>query len=256
MFGNTKQQAVDPDYSLPTKRRVIWEHGQDLATFLAASVVMNIFLAITAIVMAAVLIMIFNKPPVVLAEDQGYVYYRSTEVFKLRTNIIRTFLDVTTGKLLNINPGGYDISGLESFVSPKIIEAFAKTGREEAESRARTNKRQLWYIRDLRRYNDPKLKSYICVAIRGEKVNYEEVMSSNGQKDLKTTSYVSLILAYLEQVRPTPNNPWGLVLAGFYEEQDPEKAKALWLQTVDLTGSPDANNKVIEPARDSLIPKG
>jgi hypothetical protein len=255
IFGNARKQPADPSYNMPANRRVIWEHGQDMAVFLSTSVLLNIVFGLAVIIMAGVLVAIYSRPPYILTQDQGYVYYRSTEAFKMRSDMIRTFLDVVTTRLLDVNPGGYDISGIEHLVHPRVIEAFEKSEKEQADERIKLNKRQLWTIREMRRYYDPKRPQYLAIAVKGDKTTYEDIVTATGQRDVKTASATTFLMAYLDQVRPSSENPWGLVLIGFYEESDPTKIDNIWNSCVELTGSKDLQGNTILGPRQEYMPK-
>lgn len=254
MFGNARKQPVDPSYTLPAGRRVIWEHGQDLAVYLSISLALNVLFALAVLIMSMVLIGIYSKPPNVLTYDQGYVFYRGTDVYKLRTDMIATYLNVTTGTLLTINPGGYDVSKLDGLVASRISAMFANKFKQEQDAILATNRRELWRIQKIKRYYDPNLPNYIQIAIMGEKVKYEDIRTNSGLTDLKTTNLRTLYIVYLAQVTPTAQNPWGLFLDGIQEispNPDPDKPKAIWDKCVDLAGTKDLQGVVIkDPPKD------
>ena len=251
MFGNARKQPADPNYTVPSGRRVIWEHGQDLALFLSISVIFNILFVAAIVGMSMVLISIYQRPPYILTEAEGFVMYRNTEVFKLRVDMIRTFLDITTTRLLNINPGGYDVSGIEALTTPAVIKYYSGLAQQEAEARAKSNLRRIWQIKEIRRYYDKKLPQYLCVAVKGEKINYEQITTASGLKDIRTTSSTSLIIVYLSQTMPSPANPWGLILEGILavDDKDVAKAEAIWKSTTELQNGTDLAGRAILPAK-------
>lgn len=235
LFGNVRKQPADPSFNLPARRRVIWEHAQDLAVFLRVSVIFNILFFLTLLIVGVVLYTIVQRPPFVVDQDQGYVYYREKEAYKLRTELLRSFLKVTTESLLAYNPGSYGISGVEHLVDPKIVAVFTDAARKQAEIRTKFNRRQIWIIHEIRQYKDPKLPRFIAILIFGEKVTYEEVTTPDGVKTIKTNSVPTYIMTYLKQEVPSPQNPWGLFLTGIYEIEEKAKAKLYWDMSVPIT---------------------
>ncbi|MFH1066317.1 MAG: hypothetical protein V1746_00195 [bacterium] len=253
LFGQLRKQPADPAFNLPARRRVIWEHAQDLLIFLYTSVIFNVLFFVATFIMAVIIYVIFTRPPFMVKEDQGYVYYRDREAYKLRTDMIRSFLQVTTGGLLTFNPGGYDISGLEYTVGPRVLDAFGKAAREQAKTRTEANRRQLWTIREIRRYDDPRLTNYLGVAIKGEKTQYEEVVDENGLRIPKASSGTLVGIAYLEQVLPSPENPWGLRLIGYTEVTNTSQASLIWTQCRPIAGTPDLLGKTIQSPKDEYL---
>lgn len=252
---NTFDESDDPSASEPSAERAIrWEHGQDLRAYLTLSVILNVLFAFSLFVMAVVLMIIYSRPPFVVAQDKGKVYYRTSESFKLRTDIIKSFLTVTTGGLYTFDSSGYDPSGLDHLVDPAVLEAFAREARKQAELRINKKLRQIWVIREIKRYYDPDFSNLLCLAIRGEKANYEFTVTSSQQTDMKTTSMMTLAVAYVEQITPTPDNPWGMRLIGIYEVADPTDAQILWEQCVPLPGSTDSRGRTIRPPEGDELP--
>lgn len=250
LFGSVRKQPADPSFNLPARRRVIWEHAQDLAVFLRVNVIFNILFIISVVLVGVVVLVIVNRPPFVVNQDQGYVYYRNTEVYKLRTALIHSFVHATVAKLYTFSPGGYEIWGLESLISPQILEAFMKAARDEAEKRAEQKRRQFLSVREIRRYYDPKFDEFISIAVHGEKARFEEVITAEGTRELKADSGSFLIMTYLKEVVPSPENPWGLLLTGIFQvgEMSTGKAKLLWEASVPL-GIPQKDAKKFSPAQ-------
>src|SRR5262245_26575130 len=99
-----KTKLSDLEFHAASRRRYIWEFGADLERtngllFIACS------LMLVAVICPAVTVtVIFTRPPYILTEDEGYVMYRSTQVYRLDETRIKTYLDVVMGKLLTINP--------------------------------------------------------------------------------------------------------------------------------------------------------
>lgn len=235
LFGTVRKQPADPSFNLPARRRVIWEHAQDLSVFLRVSVIFNILFFLTLVIVGVVLYTIAQRPPFVVDQDQGYVYYRDKEAYKLRTELLRSFLKVTTESLLTYNPGDYGISGVEHLVYPEIVSTFTEAARKQADIRTKFNRRQIWIIREIRQYKDPKLPKFIAIPIRGEKVTYEEVTTADGLKTIKTSSEPTLLMTYLQQKVPSPENPWGLYLRGISEIAEKDKAKLYWDMSTPIT---------------------
>jgi len=228
MFGNARKQAADPSYQLPAKRRVIWEHGQDLAVFLSVSILVNILMALSLFVLCIVLIVIYDRPPYILAQDQGYVYWRTTEADQLRYDLVRTFCDVTTTTLYTINPGGYDLTPIVNMTSAKVIDAFQKHAAENGELTVNENHRRLWRIKEVKIDKNPPISGFITIACRGEMLDYQLTTTITGQQDAKVVSRETLLRCYLSVVPPTPINPWGLVLEGVQRYDSPDEIKDIW----------------------------
>lgn len=243
LFGTVRKQPVDPSFNLPARRRVIWEHAQDLAVFLRVNVLFNILFIVAVVLLGVVVAVIVNRPSYVINQDQGYIYYRNTERDKLRTSLLRSFLRVTTGGLYTFQPTGYRIDGLEGLVSHKVLTEFKKSAKKQSEARLKYNRRQLWEIRDIRRYFDPKFPQYISIAIQGEKANFEERVTADGLKEIKASSQPTLIMTYLEEVVPSPENPWGLALIGIFEVSEKQKTKLYWDASVPIGTAQEKGSK-------------
>lgn len=176
----------------------------------------------------------------------GIVFFRpfiwpSKNVNFSHPELLRSFLKVTTEDLLNYNSGDYDISHIKYLVSPKIIEIFTNVSKEQSSSRIKFNRRQIWTIHEMRLYYDPKFPQYIAVPLRGEKLTCEDIPSGNGFIT-KTSSEPTLMITYLQQKVPSPENPWGLFLVGICEVLEKDQAKSLWNMSVPIS---DAGKKQV-----------
>lgn len=230
MWNNASQSRVtDRSFSLPAKRRVVFEYFEDVQIANTLLSVLVGILALALLVESTVLALIFRRPPYILAEDSGYVMWRTTEVFRLRPDMVKSFLETMGSKMLTIQPGAYNLDSLVHHVYPHVIQALQqKVG--ENESRIQRKVRQLWTFLEARAYSDPTpaYHSYRCFIVRAEKSFYEEQLNDSGNPETRATSSIVYYLFYLEQCRPTPENPWGLKIWGFRELDSELESKKIW----------------------------
>lgn len=228
-------RVTDPSFLLPAKRRVLFEYFEDVQianTFL--SILVGI-LVLTLFVESIVLVLIFRRPPYILAEDSGYVMWRTTVVFRLRPEMVKSFLEMAGSKMLTIQPGAYNLDSLAHHVYPHVIQALQqKVGQNE--SRIQRKVRQIWTFLEAKRYLDPTpaYQNYRCFSIRAEKAFYEEQMNDSGNPETRATSSIVYYLFYLDQIRPTPENPWGLKIWGFREIDSELECKKIWESSIPL----------------------
>ncbi len=230
MWNNSSQSRVtDPSFALPMKRRVLFEYFEDVQI---ANTILSILIGILALALlieSIVLILIFRRPPSILAEDSGYVMWRTTEVFRLKPDMIKSYLETIGAKMLTIQPGAYHLDSLVHHVYPHVIQVLQlKVG--ENESRIQRKVRQLWTFLEAKRYQDPTpaYQPYRCFIVRAEKSFYEETINDSGNPETRATSSIVYYLFYLELLRPTPENPWGLKVWGFREIETELESKKIW----------------------------
>lgn len=228
-------QTMDPHFQLPTKRRVVFEYFEDVQIANTLLSILVGVLGIALLAQSAVLWVIFKRPPYILTQDQGYVMWQTTEVFRLKSDMIKSFIETVGSKLLTIQPGSYRLETLAHQVHPHVIQALQqKVGQNE--SRIQRKVRQLWNFLEARHYQDPTpaYQSYQCFSVRAEKAFYEEVSGEQGNPETRAHSTIVYYLFYLEQVRPTPENPWGLKVWGFRELESEIEAKKIWDASVEI----------------------
>lgn len=215
-------QPSDPT-GLPSKRRVIWEHGQDMALMNKGLLFALALCAGALALCAGVLLSIYTRPPVVLAQDEGYLMYRTTKKFRLDPDMLRAYCRVVLGGLYTITPGYTELSDLAGKVDGKIIEHFTKAVPEDLITAS--NQRRVYTLRDIRRYTDPKLPQYFTLAVRGERALYEYNPAAASPFRMSSENVVNVL--YLQEITPSPQNPWGLLMVGITIKRDAE-ASAVW----------------------------
>ncbi|MFZ5807249.1 MAG: hypothetical protein ACOY3I_08600 [Verrucomicrobiota bacterium] len=239
LFGSIRKQVADPTFNLPARRRVIWEHAEDLAVFLRVSIIYNVLFLLALSFVIVVLLVIINRPPFVINQDQGYVYYRDTESDKLRSSLVYTFLKVTTESLYNYSPGDYRIRGIEHLAIPRVIEIFTKAAKEQADERQKTNRRRMWVIRDMRRWKDEKFPQFIPIILLGEMVLQDERVGSDGIRVITSSSKSTYVMTYLKMVTPTPDNPWGLLMVGVSDLKEQQQPQLIWEGSSPISNTDD-----------------
>lgn len=239
---------TDSNIRLPRSRRLVWEHVEDVRVANTWLIIIVLVLGFVSLAETMVLLNIFQKPPVVLQEDAGYVMWRTTDVYQLREDIVRTYLTTTLGTLLDINPGAYDVSQLDSLVGVPILKKYGAMAQGSGETRLKQNQRQIFSIYDVRRVPKTDYPNLITFAVRGEKVTYAETKDEAGNVRVTPDNYIALYLVYLQQVQPRPKNPWGLFMAGIKEVPQNE-AEHIWGETVAIAGTRDSKGQTIKPAK-------
>lgn len=241
--------AINSDPLPAARRRIIWEHAEDLAVFLYTSIVLNILFIAAVFILGLMLFSLWKRPPYVMeyplqAQDRSsYVYYRTTEEFRLRNEMVRSFLSATACILLKITPAGFDSAGLDALVSSRVISAFRDAYFRQENTILQLQRRQLWKIQKLRRFQDPNQPSYSVIVMKGERINYENIQTYSGQADLKTTSTGTMYLVYLKPVLCTPDNPWGWLLDGIQEVANREAQDKIWEKATDLVETKNGQSK-------------
>jgi len=236
MSVRPKPFALDPDFPLPKRRAAIFETDQrGTNTVLVCALILVSFVALIAIIgwHGA-----DTRPVAVIQEDAGFVMYRTTEAYRLRKDIVRTFLECTLQKLLTINPGYYDYASLRTLVGNAVLTKFSELAKQGGSERLRTNQRQTFTIFDCKRTMDPNYPDYIAVLVRGEFAITEEKTDSAGNTILVPKDEIRLYQCYLKQQRPSPENPFGLVLIGLGPKKT-EEAEGLWQRGVEFEGTKD-----------------
>jgi len=226
---NFKPRTTDPSFSLPAKRRVIFEYFEDVQIANTLLSILVGLLGLALLMESVVLVVIFKRPPYILAEESGYVMWRTTEVFRLRPDMVKSFLETTGSKMLTIQPGAYNLNSLAHQVYPHVIQALQqKVGQNE--SRIQRKVRQIWTFLEAKEYADPTpaYQAYRCFIVRAEKAFYEEQMNDAGNPETRATSSIVHYLFYVEQIRPMPENPWGLKIWGFRELDSEQESKKIW----------------------------
>lgn len=251
LLGNAARQPADPSYTLPPKNT--WAHSQDNALYASISATANIIFGVLILFICLILIFKFTKNPNMVTQQEGICYYRTTQILRLRTDMVQTFLRMTTESLLSYRSPEYDVSSLKNFVNTDIIQAFNNLAQKQAETRRQAARRQFWEISEIRRYYNPELPNCIGIAIRGKKTIIQR-SPNREQRSPDTFASNTLVVVYLKQQPITYANPWGLILVGIQEQSDPVKAKKIWDQSIDLTNTIDLQEKPLIAPRKEFLP--
>jgi hypothetical protein len=184
-----------------------------------------------------------------LQDEMGYVSYRTTEVYRLRKDIIKTFCRELLGTLLTVTPGRYDNSVLSNRVDPKVLQVFSQSAYEAGEQRLTANDRQHFILYDVRRFAQTEYPNLIAIACRGERQVYREQGDVSGKFATHLNTDLMALVLYLQQQTPTPENPWGLLVVGVKLPQYAKQSEAIWEQTTELEGTTDALGRPIGPPK-------
>jgi len=242
-------EPIDDTLRLPTRRPIIWEQAADLQKVLTLFLAIIIVLTICCMFLVHCVFKLSEREPAVLQEDLGYVSYRTTEVYRLRKDIIMTFSRELLDTLLTVSPGHYNNLGLRNRVDLKVLEVFSKAAYEAGEQRLTANDRQNYELYDVKRYVDNEYPDLIAIACRGEKQVYREQTDPAGSTRPHLNTELMALVLYLQQRVPTPENPWGLFVVGVKLPDYQKQSEAIWQQTTELETTLDTKGNPIAPGR-------
>jgi len=243
-----KPRVTDPDPRLPERRRVVWEHFGDTRILNTWLLLISTLAIGACLVLGTLVFTLSTRPPSVLADDQGYVMWRTSEVFRLGEDNVRMFHELVLGKLLNSNPSSYDISSLAPLAHPVIIEKFSGAGAGQSDARLRSDKRQVYTLYEIRRTSDPRYPQYLAFVTRGETTVYEERRDQAGNVRVYPQSEISIWVTFIETTRPVPQNPWGFRLVGV-ERRTGARGEKTWVEGTPVAGSALPGGAVIQPSK-------
>jgi hypothetical protein len=226
---------------LTRRRRAIWEYGGDLLRVNWWLSVLLLICIAANLVQSLVLVSIYSRPPYILTEDEGYVMYRTTARFRLSEANVQNYTNVVTSTLLDQNPGAYDLSPLLTMVTPRILDKYRMDAQNSELSRKATGERVYWNLYGIKRIFEPKYPQFIILAVQGEIVHLTaSTDAANPSAPSRPISNTVLLKIYLQTVRPTPDNPFGLFLEGI-SNIPPESAGLVWdsAKPLDETLAPD-----------------
>jgi len=239
-----------PPAKLASSRRHVWEMYADVRAVNTWLLLYSIGATIVAVILSLVIWTIFTRPPYILSEDDGFVQWRNTEVFRLREDQVKSYLWTTFGRIYNVTPGSYDLTPLLPLVSSQLIDRFTgKISSEQGDLRIETNQRQIYDLLEVRRTIDPRYPSFISILTRGVETKISETRDKAG--NIVVTSpppEVVFRIAYLQQKRPTPENPWGLYMVGIRVVKGTSAEKE-WNDSVPMAGTADGRGKPILPKK-------
>jgi len=242
-------EPIDDTLRLPTRRPIIWEQAADLQKVLTLFLAIIIVLTICCMFLIHCVVKLSEREPAVLQEDLGYVSYRTTEVYRLRKDIIMTFSRELLDTLLTVSPGHYNNLGLKNRVDLKVLDVFSKAAYEAGEQRLTANDRQNYELYDVKRYVDNEYPDLIAIACRGEKQVYREQTDPAGSTRPHLNTELMALVLYLQQRVPTPENPWGLFVVGVKLPDYQKQSEAIWQQTTELETTLDTKGNPIAPGR-------
>jgi hypothetical protein len=195
---------------------------------------------VTMAMMAVVIFAIYTRPPYILTQDQGFIMWRTTEVFRLKPDMVSSYLWLVLSKMYNKVPGSYDLTPIVGLVAPNIIDTLS--GRAGGGDRLNANERQYFDILETRRIPESRFPQFISFIIKGNKSISREIKDSAGNVVTETKAETDYVVVWIDQTYPSPENPWGLVLVGleYLKGKDGEKEwmTAIPLKDEDATKSP------------------
>ena len=242
-------EPIDDTLRLPTRRPIIWEQAADLQKVMTLFLAIIIVLTICCMFLVHCVVKLSEREPAVLQEDLGYVSYRTTEVYRLRKDIIMTFSRELLDTLLTVTPGHYNNLGLKNRVDLKVLDVFSKAAYETGEQRLTANDRQNYELYDVKRYVDNEYPDLIAIACRGEKQVYREQTDPAGSTRPHLNTELMALVLYLQQRVPTTENPWGLFVVGVKLPDYQKQSEAIWQQTTELETTLDTKGNPIAPGR-------
>ena len=241
--------SIDPS-KLASSRRHVWEMFGDVRALNTYLVIYAISSTLVSCILGMVIYVIFTRPPYVLSEDDGYVQWRNTEVFRLREDQVNAYIWTVFGKIFNVTPGSYDLRSLTKMVSPDLLDRFSgKIATDQAEMRIQMNQRQIYELLEIKRTIDPRYANFIAILTRGTEIKISETRDKAGNVVITSPPpEVVFRIAYLEQQHPSPENPWGLRLVGLRLVKGASAEKE-WSEAVPLTGTSDGKGRAILPKK-------
>lgn len=205
---------------------------RSLNTFL---LIYSIALSFACAMMAIVINSIYTRPPYILSQDDGVVQWRNTEVFRLSEKQLTGYLSYVFGKIYNYSQGSYNLSPLLGLVDVALLDKFNEAIGLDADGRRLTNNERVTYdFLEARRTFDPRFP-YTAILVRGVETKVTQTRDNAGNTIISSSPPENVLrIAYLEQIRPVPDNPWGLVLVGVRTLRG-QDADEEWNKSVPLT---------------------
>lgn len=242
-FTNFLAKGRPAGTGLPaSKRRHVWEMYADVRVVNKYLLVYSGLTSLALAIMGAVIFSIFTRPPYILTQDQGYVMWRTTEIFRLKPDMISSYLWMVLSKMYTKVPGSYDLSSIMGLVSPNIIDAFS--GKSSGTERQILDQREYFDILEIRRVTNSRFPKFLSFISKANMSVSRETRDGAGNVVTETKADTDYVLVWLEQTPPTPENPWGLVLVGL-EYLKGKDGEAIWNESVSLKepSLPDKNSE-------------
>jgi hypothetical protein len=214
-----------------SKRRHVWEMYADVRIVNKYLLVYSGLASIALAIMSAVVFSIYTRPPYILTQDQGYIMWRTTEVFRLRPDMVSSYLSMVLNKMYNKVPGSYDLSSIMGLVAPNIIDAFS--GKSSGTERQVADQREYFDILEIRRLPKSRFPKFLSFMVKANMSISREGRDAAGNVVTETKAETDYVVVWVEQSTPTPDNPWGLVLVGLEYLKGAEGEK-LWSESISL----------------------
>jgi len=226
----------------PASRPLPWERYGDLRSMNTKLVIVALFSNITSIILGVMLITIYLRPPAILSETDGVVTWRSTEAFRLRSDMVKQFLSMTLGQIYNLTPSDYDITPAREFLVPSIADRLSMDMDKEVRDSLGVNRRKMFEVVGTKRVIDSDYPQYTELISKCEETTVEDSKDISGNVVTQSKTEVVFVLTYLTQKVPTPANPWGLYVVGL-SKGDSDKMVHTWDSAVPLTEPKKENQK-------------
>lgn len=240
-FTNFLAKGRPAETGMPaSKRRHVWEMYADVRIVNKYLLVYSGLASLALAVMGAVVFAIYTRPPYILTQDQGYVMWRTTEVFRLKPDMISSYLWMVLSKMYNKVPGSYDLSSIMGFVAPNIIDAFS--GKASGTERQLIDQREYFDILEIRRVPKSRFPKFLSFIAKANMSISRETRDAAGNVVTETKADTDYVMVWLEQTPPTPDNPWGLVLVGL-EYLKGKDGESQWNESVSLKAPPEVEKE-------------
>ncbi|MFZ5806093.1 MAG: hypothetical protein ACOY3I_02635 [Verrucomicrobiota bacterium] len=266
--GNAEKQPADPYYYLPPKSPKSFV--QDNALYLAVSSVGNVLLVLGILFISLILMIHYKRTPVIITQNEGFCYKRTTDAFHLNELAIKIFLRFTLESLLNPRFIDQDPRIFIPFADANVVQATLEHLQQQRKTDIPLNRRQYWELEEfienrdarfltikkterIRRYDNPQLPQFIGLAVLGYRAVVEDVPALDDTLSKSTSSSPSLIIVYLAQIRPNAYNPWGLYITGIQEKTDPKDIEQIWQMATPLVASEDLQSHPILTSRKEYL---
>lgn len=227
-----KGRGVDPQVEPASKRRHVWEMFGDVRVMNRYLLIYSGLSSVAAALMSVVVFSIYTRPPYILTQDEGFVMWRTTEVFKVKPDMISSYLWLVMGKIFNIAPGAYDLTSISKMVAPVIMDAYGGKVGQVVSDRMAKDRRQFFDILEIRKVPKSEYPEFLSFMIKANVSNMAETRDQAGNVVTTTTADTFYYTVWVEQVRPTPDNPWGLVLVGVGKVLKGKEGEAAWNASV------------------------
>lgn len=227
-------RGVDPQVEAASKRRHVWEMFGDVRVMNNYLLIYSGLSSVAAALMSVVVFSIYTRPPYILTEDEGYVMWRTTEVFQTRPDMVSTYLGMVMGKIFNIAPGAYDLTSISKMVAPVIMDAYSGKVGQVVSDRMSKDRRQFFDILEIRRVIKSEYPEFLSYMVKANLANMTEGRDQAGNVITTTSAETFYYTVWLDPSRPTPDNPWGLVLVGVGKVLKGKEGEGPWNEAVPL----------------------